>query len=181
MAVFVAGIVQMISTGARDSFVFEVVRGQERCNRSEPQKKEDAVIGMKVSVVAGVSYTTEDIPLDIIFQNDSEEPVRILDVFDNPAAKRVFFNIVLKDAEGSSIDIGGGWGRIDMSPGYAKYTELNENETMKVRINLKDYQLPSERLKPGVYSISVTYRNQYGTNCFKGTLESELHDLVLVK
>jgi hypothetical protein len=97
---------------------------------------------MTLNVVEGVLYTTEDIPLDIIFQNDSEEPVRILDVFDNPAAKRGFFNIVLKDAERSSIEIGGGWGRID--------------EIMKVRINLKDYQLPSERLKPGNVKSGVS-------------------------
>ncbi len=176
----VVGLGQATSVSVPDSFAVEVVQGQKKGPEPGLPKK-NAVLEMKLSVVDGELYTTDDVPLDIVFQNSSDAPLRILDVFDNPAAKRVFFNIVLKDAEGSSIDIGGGWGRIDMSPGYAKYTELKENETMKVRINLKDYQLPSERLKPGVYSISVTYRNQYGTNCFKGTLKSKLHDVVLVK
>jgi hypothetical protein len=69
---------------------------------------------------------------------------------------------------------------MDMARGSAKYVELKKNETTTVRINLKDYSVRSPAIEPGVYSVLVTYGNQYGDNCFKGSLKSELHNLVVV-
>ena len=61
-----------------------------------------------------------------------------------------------------------------------KYLELKKGSQTSIRINLMDYDPPQYLLKPGLYSASVTYRNQYGENCFKGILESKPIGLVLV-
>ena len=187
LGIVVAGIAQVMSTKNGES----VVDLGENAANGVPYRAidneivplvpdKDAPLEMKVKTVRGAIYTTEDIPLDIVFHNRANEPVKLLNFFNNAAEKRVFFTVTLRDSHGSPFFIRGG-GKIDI-PRYAStYIELKKGEKTVVRINLSDYLSPITSLKAGVYSVSVLYGNQYGENCFRGTLESNSLSLSLSK
>ncbi|MDQ3491024.1 MAG: hypothetical protein M3449_08165 [Acidobacteriota bacterium] len=185
--VVVAAIAQIISMKnnkstldikgkAADGTVYKEL---ETTNKPVFQEKE-APLDMKVKLVSGAVYTTGDAPLDIIFRNNADEPVKLLNLFDDPKAKKILFNVTLRDSSESPIFINGG-GKIALSQDSMKYIELKKGEETLVKINLTDFVPENYSLKPGVYSVIITYRNQYGENCFRGTLESKSLNLVLIK
>lgn len=185
--VVIAGIAQIISMKNNKSFLdikgtasnSAVYQGAE--TPIDPVSKEkEAPFEMKVKIVSGAFYTTGDIPLDIVFRNNADESIRLLNTFDDPKTKRVFFSVTLRDSNETPLFTAGG-GKVDFSSDSLKYIELKKGEETAVRINLMDFAPPNCSLKSGIYSVSIIYRNQYGENCFKGTLESNSLNLSLSK
>jgi hypothetical protein len=142
-------------------------------------KNGDKPLSMKVEVVSEANYSTKDIPIDVVFQNDGDKTVKLLNVFDDSKAVKIFFNVSLTDINETPISTTGG-GKISLSENSVKYTELKKGERYKIRLNLKDFLPEDYSLKPGVYNVSVVYRNQYGKDCFKGELKSDSTSLNLI-
>lgn len=134
-------------------------------------KADDVPLTLKTETVRAESYSAENMPINLVFRNTGDKTVRLLDVFSDSNANRVFFTIRIIDVNGTPVATIGG-GKISLSKSSIKYIELEKGETLSVGLDVTDF-LPSEySLKPGVYSISVAYYNQYGENCFKGKIES---------
>ena len=137
-------------------------------------------LDIAVKIVEGKIYTTENIPLEVVLTNVSSETINLLNAFDTPNRKRIFFTVTLRDGNESPFFTSGG-GKISFSKDSMKYIELKPGEQTSISISLLDYDLPLDTLKEGLYSVLVTYRNQYGEGCFKGTVSSLPLDLILNK
>jgi hypothetical protein len=158
------------------------VRSQQQETKPSPTDDVDKPrqLSLVTRAVNGALYTTEQAPIQVVFRNDSKNTIRVLDAFRDPGETRVFFSVTLRDVYGVPIFTSGG-GKADFAGKSLKYIELGKGEEYVVNINLKEY-LPSRvRLEQGGYSVSVVYQNQYGEDCFRGTLESDLLALSLVK
>jgi hypothetical protein len=131
---------------------------------------------MKASTIRDFRYSRDDAPIEIVMRNNLDLPVRFLNVFDDPRTSRTFFSVVLRDKEGTPFGPFGG-GKISLLRKNIKYVELKKGDEFRLGINLKDF-VPST-LKPGDYEVSITYFNQYGEDCFQGTLESKNFPLSL--
>lgn len=107
-----------------------------------------------------------DAPLKVTFQNVSNKPIRILDMFE-PVP--VFFSFQVTQADGVPIVNVPGAGNMDPF-GSLNYITLKPNEKFTTTVRL-DQVLP-EVFQPGDYKLSVIYKNQYGENCFTGRLTS---------
>lgn len=141
-------------------------------------KEDKPPILIETKTVSGVFYSTQDIPFDVVFRNNEDDVVRLLNVFDDPKSHLIFFIINLRDSNGTPISTLGG-GKISLSKDSMKYIELAKGEEFTVRLNLKDYFPSDAAIKAGNYDVSVTYRNQYGENCFRGSVESNTLNLYL--
>lgn len=141
-------------------------------------KNDEPPLILEVRTINGATYSKEDVPLEIVFHNKSEKPIRLLNIFDQPDLVKIFFSLDLTDNNETPIDTLGG-GKVSLSKDSIKYIELQKGETHSVKINLKEFLPPNVSFKPETYKVSVKYRNQYGENCFKGTLESNSVDLHL--
>lgn len=135
-------------------------------------KNIDMPLNMNVDIISGVNYSTENIPIHIVFHNNGNEPVKLLNIFDDSKAVKIFFYVNLTDSKGTPVNTTGG-GKISLSEQSIKYVELKKGEKYTVTLNLKDFLPKDYSLKSGIYDVSVIYRNQYGENCFKGKLESD--------
>lgn len=132
---------------------------------------EDIKPGLKVSIAAAegfIIYTKGNIPLRISFENVGAEKLRILKQF-YPLPVFFAFNMIRKD--GTPIDVLGG-GKIDFLESSTEYIELNSGGKFDFQINLAEIIPSAEKLIDGEYTISLIYHNQYGKNCFKGSISS---------
>ena len=126
-------------------------------------------IGAKATKEGIHSVRTNSI--ELVFQNQQDSVIRLLDVFEDPQLIAFFFTLDIRDLDGTPIDTVGG-GKVSLSKDALKYIELKKGDVHVVHLPLKDF-IPSEyTIKPGAYDIVVRYRNQYGENCFKGSVES---------
>jgi hypothetical protein len=121
-----------------------------------------------LSTIPGVVYTKSNIPLRVTFENISGQEMRILQHFE-PLPVFFAFNMVGED--GMHIAIPGA-GKIDFYEGSIKYATLPAGGTLNVDVNLAKVLARPELVKPGKYTISVTYHNQYGESCFRGMVSS---------
>jgi hypothetical protein len=110
-------------------------------------------------------------PVKVVFQNTSDQTIRLLNIFDLVEERKMFFMVRITDMEGTPVDTIGG-GKISLSKNAVKYLELGKNERMTVSLDLTDFLPAGKPLKSGTYNVSITYQNQYGENCFKGKVES---------
>jgi len=105
------------------------------------------------------------------FSNTGKEDVRILKSF-RPFV--VFFLFSIVAADGTPVNVRGG-GKVSFREDSMKYLDLGCGEFFGLSVSLTDLlQIP---LKTGVYSLSVTYSNQYGNGCFKGRIKSNVLQL----
>jgi hypothetical protein len=81
---------------------------------------------------------------------------------------------------GTPINTLGG-GKISLSKDSMKYIELRKGKEYRVKLDLKDFLPEKYSLKSGAYNVSVVYRNQYGEDCFKGSLETNTITLHLTE
>lgn len=141
-------------------------------------KSNKPALDMRARIIDGLVDSKSDIPIDIVFQNKGDKAIKLLSVFDEAIAKKIFFSVTLLDSNGTPIFSSGG-GKIDLSEKSMKYVELKKGDEYAVSLSLKNFLPADYRLKPGAYSVSVIYRNQYGKDCFKGTVESNTISLHL--
>jgi hypothetical protein len=132
----------------------------------------DASSGLQVELQShpAVSYLEEGIPVKIVFKNTNDNPIRILNAFDQPRALPVFFRFNVRDENGKSVSLPKG-GKISLSENSIKYIELKKWEIFELSVNLRDIIPADTVLKPGTYTVSVTYKNQYREDCFKGEIK----------
>jgi hypothetical protein len=121
-----------------------------------------------VSAIPGVVYTKSNIPLRVTFENIGRQKMRILRHFD---PLPVFFAFDMVGEDGTHVAIPGA-GKIDFYEGSIEYATLPAGGTLNVDVNLASVLARPELVKPGKYTISVTYHNQYGEDCFRGMVSS---------
>ncbi len=135
-------------------------------------------LGLEAKIIGEAIYSTKDIPIEIIFRNEEAPILKLLDIFDDADARKIFFTVNLRDDNGTPVSTVGG-GKISISRESMKYLELKKDEQYKVSLNLKDFIPPGFSIEAGRYSVSIVYSNQYGKNCFKGRVESNTIDIYL--
>lgn len=131
---------------------------------------EVANLELKVEFSDGTIHTTENIPLRVVFTNNGDKTVRLLNVFDS-SLKLGFLTLNITNDAGASVSTRG-TSKVSFASGSMRYVELKKGESYQVDINAVDALFERGVLKSGIHHVSVTYRNQYGEDCFHGTRES---------
>ena len=107
--------------------------------------------------------------LKVVFHNTSKIPIRLLDHFE-PIP--IFFQLNIQDVDSNLISLPGG-GKIDFFSHDFNYVSLNSGQKYVHVIDLSEFLIQCEKLLPlGQIKISVTYQNQYGTDCIQGKYKS---------
>lgn len=135
------------------------------------KRDDDPPLSLKIEAIDGVTYSSKILPINVVFRNTKDESIRLLDVFRDSKMKLSFFTVKITDANETPINTVGG-GKISLSKDAMKYITLKREESYLVPLDLVDFLPTDGRLQPGSYSVSVTYQNQYGEDCFKGKVES---------
>lgn len=129
-----------------------------------------------ISAVPDTTYTQKNIPLKVIFKNTNEtENIRILRHFD---PLPVFFSFDIVDANNRFLDIPGA-GKVDLHSDSIEYVSLSAGENFTLDVNLAKHLTNPQKVKTGEYTVSVTYHNQYGEDCFQGQISSQPISLVI--
>ena len=123
---------------------------------------------LRLTIHAGpVPEPNRRFPIRARFTNTSSSPVRLLTFFD---PLPVFFMASASPVGGSEIDIAG-MGKMDPLDGTLTYTQLRPGENLDVPLDLAPWI--RGQVVPGAYRLSLQYHNAYGSDCFKGALDSE--------
>ena len=125
---------------------------------------------LKLTII-GAGHTVDDIGVIVLIENTGPNSVTVLKEF-RPVP--VFFSLNLTKADGTPIGAPGG-GKISFG-GEVQYVTLAPGELVGISIPLKDVVTD---LHAGKYTLMVEYHNQYGENCFQGTLASNTIDIVV--
>jgi hypothetical protein len=81
----------------------------------------------------------------------------------------VFFSFHIINENGTILNIPQA-GKLELSPIPLGYKVLNPNQYWSIEINLRGWI--QDFLFPGLYHVTVHYHNQYGEDCYHGTLLS---------
>jgi len=135
--------------------------------------KKHASLELLLNPVDRVAYSSERIPIRLTFINNSENDVRLLNHF---SPFPVFFSSRLMRDDGSPIALPGG-GKIALHEGDEVYVVLSGNGSHTIEFDLAVLVSHPSDLKPGRYSVEITYRNQYGKDCFQGQINSNQIEL----
>ena len=125
----------------------------------------ETTLRIEIAVPPGQVAHVGSIPLAITFRNGGT-PVRILRQFE---PLPVFFSFDMVDADGTPLLLPGG-GKIDLRRNVMEYVTLARGETYMLAVDI--HHLMPSPLKADAYTLSVTYHNQYGEDCFRGSLHS---------
>jgi hypothetical protein len=116
--------------------------------------------------VETITDPADAFPVTARFENTSSATVRMLELFE---PLPVFFTPSLSRADGGEIDVAGA-GKVDPFDGSLAYNDLAPGESLSVGVDLAPWiRAP---VTPGLYRLSLTYHNAYGSNCFRGPLAS---------
>ena len=102
----------------------------------------------------------------VIFANRSQRTINLLDRFE---PLPVFFSFAVVRADGTPVPVSGA-GKIDPGPEGFGCIDLRPGETYAADLDLAPWLRAP--LPPARYDVTVTYHNQYGAECFAGTLTS---------
>lgn len=108
----------------------------------------------------------QDAFLNIIIYNAENKQQRI---FLPKQWSHLFGFFFMVNIEGSDSMVLPG-GKISLIPDNYRYIILNPKEMFGIKINLSEI---FPKLKPGKYKIKIQYNNQYGKDCFKGSIEAK--------
>lgn len=122
---------------------------------------------LDISLVDDMLSTETNVPLRVTFKNISEVQVKILDKFEEKYFY-MWFIVQIKDENETPLLNLPGSGKISIR-GVKEYIELNPSEEYSFDINIADIL---SDINPGEYRLCLTYKNQYGDDCFKGMLDS---------
>lgn len=123
-------------------------------------------IQLELSTAASVPYSPAALPVTVTFRNTGTAAVRLLDCFE-PVP--VFFAFDVVRADGTPLALPRG-GKVDFRPEGIRYLKLPPGGSHSIRVDLAGLLL--HPIQTGLYSVSATYRNQYGSNCLSGPVAS---------
>lgn len=115
-------------------------------------------------------YTRKSVPLRVTFENNDEKNIRLLRQF-KPV--KSFFDITLQTSTGTNVPVEKTANSQTAPPKSApvpevlQYVDLGFGESFGTLVDVSELLPPA--LPEGRYIIRLTYRNQQGENCFKGT------------
>lgn len=121
-------------------------------------------------VIAKTETFAEDKTVMVLLENVGKGSITILKEF---APRPVFFHYNLIKSDGTPVDLPGA-GKVDFDRPM-KYVTLEPGEFIGITVSLEDLY---KKLQNGKYELSVQYHNQYGENCFRGTLTSNTIGMV---
>lgn len=125
-------------------------------------------LALMIAVAEGTAPGPKSLLLDVVFKNTSTETVRLLKRFHDEENLSIWFQLQMLTLDGTPVAGMRGGGKINLR-GPLDYVTLGPGETFSFRLNAIKLLTA---LHPGTYKVSLTYRNQYGQDCFKGTVES---------
>lgn len=140
------------------------LRGEEAMTGTETKP----ALRLSIAPADSASFSWNQIPLRIIFENVSSQPVRLLRRF-KPIP--VFFSISMVAQDGTPVSIPAA-GKIDFTEGTIKYLQLEPHEIFGFQFDLTEIIPSGQEIKAGMYTIKATYHNQYGEDCFHTRLDS---------
>jgi hypothetical protein len=123
-----------------------------------------------IVVSRGVPATPQSFAVDVAFKNNSSTSVKLLKYFDDEDNLPIWFQIHMTSLDGTPVPGIRGGGKISLR-GPLDYVLLAPGEKFSLRLEVAKFV---SDLQPGSYKISVTYRNQYGEDCFRGELNSNV-------
>lgn len=129
-------------------------------------KGEGLELSLHTVETSSVVYTNNNIEVALIFTNNGTDTVTLLKHFTPPP---IFFEFKIVKADGTIIAVPGS-GKISFPESSMQYVKLAQGDVHVVQISLAE--VLKEQLGSGTYSVSVMYKNQYGSDCFKGKVES---------
>jgi hypothetical protein len=122
-------------------------------------------------------YADNNIPIAIVFENTSEETIRILDGLSKKGNLPAFFSFEIINKNGDVV-FKTRKAKIEIPKDSMSYIEIKKGEKHKVVFELQDL-ISLEFIKNkvvnfsnGEYKSVVTYNSQYGDNCFRGKIRS---------
>lgn len=129
----------------------------------------DPALQVTLSTNASVIYTRKRVPLRVTFEV-AESNIRLLRLF---KPTREFFDVSLEDTAGNLVPVlKSAPATQDSIPSTKdlQYLELRDGEAFSTQVDVAEL-LPQD-LKEGRYRITLTYHNEHGDNCFRGTKKS---------
>lgn len=138
---------------------------------SANQSKDEPKLWLESTAILNRDSKSKRAEIEVIFRNASPQGIRILNAFDSIMKKRSFFSVTLADSNGEMFGPYGG-GSISLTSKDFTYVEVNELSELRVVLDVRDLLPKTNRLVPGLYRAQITYWNRYGTDCFRGKLES---------
>ena len=132
------------------------------------------ILEVKLIPIENETYTIDHLPVQVVFKNVTANSCRIINTFEKVPICLWFF---LTRYDGTPITTRFG-GKISFSHSKPpEYIELSPNDTYQLTVDVSNLiskdRYTQSLINQGVYTLSVTYSNQYGKNCFKGRVESE--------
>jgi hypothetical protein len=141
---------------------------------SSPPPAEPAPVRV---LLLGVNEAKEsETKIRVLFENVSPKPIRILREFE---PSFVFFSFLVTKADGTPVNQVTG-GKVTFARDL-NYVTLEPGELFGMSFPLTDIldKLDTpDKLEDGEYVLKVTYHNQYGSDCFRGWIESNAVKLV---
>lgn len=129
-------------------------------------KAEGLELSLCTAETNSVVYTNNNIEVVLTFTNNGTDTVTLLKHF---TPLPIFFEFKIVKTEGTIIAVPGS-GKISFYESSMQYVKLEHGGVHVIQISLAD--VLKEQLGSGTYSVSVIYKNQYGSDCFKGKVES---------
>jgi hypothetical protein len=139
---------------------------------------ENTAVSLRIllSATDDTIYSTENIPLTVTFVNLGGEALRLLCYFD---PLPVFFAFDMMDEDGRYVAIPKA-GKIDIYDSSLPYIKLGSGEDFAIEVNLAGILAYPEDMHSGMYTVTATYHNQYGEDCFRGIVNSNSVSILLV-
>jgi hypothetical protein len=106
--------------------------------------------------------------VDLEFKNTSKSSIHLLKYFKDETNLSIWFQLHMTLLDGTPVPGIRGGGKIGLQEPL-EYVMVPPGKTFSLQIDFAKFVTD---LQPGTYEMSITYRNQYGNDCFKGELTS---------
>ena len=149
------------------------------CNGAVPSSSTtpfEVEIRLSPSGAPSAVRAATNVVVDVIFKNNSTNAVRVLDYFE---PLPIFFSWDIREKGKAPLSLPGA-GKISIPRREYKYLTIPPKGTHSLKVSLSEF-LREHRLsfQSGTYTISTSYRNQYGEECVQGIFPSNKIELVV--